>query len=160
MSIIDYTATGANRLKNWELMTKAGTHKLSYDKADQFWPFHEMFLNHIENMGWTEVFIIPVKGTDKDLSTNFGEIETSDIVTEKELQEANTTATDKNRYKLKWRAIYTFLLNSMDEKFTRHMTHSSSTHLRQGPLAWKVITNHCVKMITKLFVARFAAHIL
>jgi len=33
----------------------------------------------------------------------------------------------------------------MDEKFTRHMTHSSSTHLRQGPLAWKVITNHCVK---------------
>ena len=62
-------------------MTKAGTHKLSYDKADQFWPFHEMFLNHIENMGWTEVFVIPVKGIDKDLSTNFGEIETPYIIT-------------------------------------------------------------------------------
>ena len=79
MSIVDYGATGANRLKMWELMTKSGSCTLSYDGIDQFWPFHEMFLNHIESMGWAEVFTIPVNGANKNLSTNFGEVTTNDI---------------------------------------------------------------------------------
>lgn len=145
MSIIDYGATGANRLKIWELMTKAGSRTLSYDDTEQFWPFHEMFLNHIENMGWAEVFAIPVNGANKNLSTNFGEINTTDILTEKTNRETNGTLVAKERYALKWRAVYTFLLNSMDAKFTRHMTHSANTHQRHGPLAWKIVTNHCVK---------------
>jgi hypothetical protein len=145
MSIIDYGATGTSRLKMWELMMKLGSRTLSYDDNDQFWPFHEMFLNHIENMVWTEVFTVPVNGANKNLSTNFGEVTTNDILTEKLNRENNGTAAEKERFALKWRAVYTFLLNSMDAKFTRHITHSANTHLRHGPLAWKVITNHCVK---------------
>lgn len=144
MSIIDYRATGANRLKMWELMTKSGSRTLSYDDTDQFWPFQEIFFIHIENMGWTEIFTIPVNGANKNLSTNFGEVTTNDILVEKTDRENNETLIVKERFTLKWRTVYTFLLNSMDAKFTCHMTHSVNTHLRHGPLAWKIVTNHCV----------------
>ena len=52
MSIIDYGATGANRLKCWEIMTKPALETLKYDENEIFWPFHETFLNRIKNMGW------------------------------------------------------------------------------------------------------------
>lgn len=81
----------------------------------------------------------------KNLYTNFGEIENSDVVAEKVRVETVATVNDKTRITLKWRAVYTFLLNSKDTKFTRHMTHTASTYLRQGPLAWKIITSYYVK---------------
>ena len=33
-------------------MTRAAPTKLSVEKDFRFWPFHDMFMNHIENMGW------------------------------------------------------------------------------------------------------------
>ena len=74
MSIIDYAATGANRLKNWELMTKPALETLTYEDNENFWPFHETFLNHIENMGWQDVMDYTVNNVTKDLSTQFGEV--------------------------------------------------------------------------------------
>ena len=81
MSIVDYTATGANRLKNWELMTKPALETLKYDESENFWPFHETFLNHIENMGWNDVMNYQVDNENKDLSTQFGEIPIQTIET-------------------------------------------------------------------------------
>ena len=127
----------------WELMTKSGSCTLSYDDTNQFWPFHEMFLNHIENMGWAEVFTIPVNGANKNLSTNVGEVTTNNILAEK-TNRGNKGTLLKERFALKWRAVYTFLLNSMDAKFTHHLTHLANMHLRHGPLAWKIVINYCV----------------
>ena len=63
MGIIDYSASGANRLKNWELMIKATDKKLIYkqDKSN-FWIFHEIFSTHILNMGWDDAMKFQVAG--------------------------------------------------------------------------------------------------
>ena len=45
MTIIDHGATGGNRLKCWEIMTKPALETLEYDKSENFWTFHETFLN-------------------------------------------------------------------------------------------------------------------
>ena len=146
MSIVDYTATGANRLKNWELMTKPALETLKYDESENFWPFHETFLNHIENMGWNDVMNYQVNNENKDLSTQFGEIpiqtiETYRVATENRPQ--NDAAA--NTLRLKFKAMYTYLFNSIDQRFKRHLTHCVETHHRMGPLAWKMITDHSVK---------------
>ena len=41
--------------------------------------------------------------------------------------------------------MYTYLFNSIDQRFKRHITHCVETHHQMGPLAWKMITNHLVK---------------
>ena len=68
--MINYTATGANALKNWDLMTRAAPTKLSVDKNFRFWPFHEMFMNHIENMGWFDALVFTESGTDYNIATD------------------------------------------------------------------------------------------
>lgn len=117
MSIIDYGATGANRLKNWELMTKPALETLTYEDNENFWPFHETFLNHIENMGWEDIMEYTVDNVEKDLSTQFGEVPIS-IVEDFRTDVAARPATDAAA------------------NILRH---------RMGPLAWKFITDHSVK---------------
>ena len=39
----------------------------------------------------------------------------------------------------------TYLFNSIDQRFKRHITHCVETHHCMGPLAWKMITDHSVK---------------
>ena len=41
--------------------------------------------------------------------------------------------------------MYTYLFNSIDQCFKRHIIHCVNTHHRMGPLAWKIITDHLVK---------------
>ena len=74
MSIVDYSTTAANQLKNWELVTKPALETLKYNDSENFLLFHETFLNHIENMGWSDIMNYQVNGQDKDLSTQFGEV--------------------------------------------------------------------------------------
>ena len=81
MSIIDYTDTDANLLKNWELMTKHVLETPKYEENENFWPFHETFLNHIENMGWTDIMTYYIGGINKNLATQFGEVPIKDIET-------------------------------------------------------------------------------
>ena len=146
MSIIDYTATGANCLKNWELMTKPALETLTYDDNENFWPFHETFLNHIENMGWQDIMTYTINNVATDLSTNFGEVPIADIEQFRAATvalPANDAAANSRR--LKFKGMYTYLFNSIDKDFKRHLTLSVDTHHRMGPLAWKMITDHSVK---------------
>ena len=71
-------------------MTKAGNRTLQYNNTSQFWPFNKMFLTHIDNMGWEDAFKIPVNGVNKNLATNFGEVEIADIETERNTQNNGT----------------------------------------------------------------------
>ena len=136
MTIIDYTATGTQAIKNWELMTKPTVTKLSYEESKEFWPFHETFLTHIGNMGWNDILKFEIDGTDKDLSTQFGEIPANIIKEDKRTHDVNYSAAvnagnigeNLNTKQTKGKAMYTYLLNSLDEKFKRHMTNNFDSH--------------------------------
>ena len=147
MGIIDYNATGGNRLKMWELMIKATDEKLVYKQNEtNFWTFHEIFSTHVANMSWTDAMIFNVDGDDKDLTTQFGEIDMETLQNSWTILKAlpSTDAAAEIR-KLKNSAMYTWLLNSMDKDFKKYLTQNAGKHERQGPLAWKMITEHSVK---------------
>ena len=73
-NLINYTVTGANAPKNWDLTTRAAPTKPSVEKDFRFWPFHEMFMNHIENMGWITSLIFTESGTDYNIAKYFGQV--------------------------------------------------------------------------------------
>ena len=62
-NLMNYSAIGANALPNWYLVTRAASTKLSVKKDFRFWPFHEMFMNKIENMGWLTSLVFSESGT-------------------------------------------------------------------------------------------------
>ena len=73
-NLINYAATGANALKYWDIMTTAIPTKLSVDKYFRFWPFHIMFMNHIENMVWITSLVFTESGTDYNIAEDFGQV--------------------------------------------------------------------------------------
>ena len=93
-SLINYTATGANTLKNWDLMTRASHTKLSVEKDFRFWPFHEMFTNHIKNMGWITSLIFTESGTDYNIAKDFGQVRIDTIEKDYQALEIATQPTD------------------------------------------------------------------
>ena len=133
MSIIDYAATGANRLKNWELMTKPALETLTYDDNENFWPFHETFLNHIDNMGWQDIMNYTVNNVATYLSTNFGEVPLADI---EQFCIATAARPDNeaaaNVIRLKFKGMYTYLFNSIIQlkTTTKQFDTRSVLHIR------------------------------
>ena len=81
-NLINYAATGANAIKNWDLMTRAAPTKLYAEKDFRFWPFHEMFMNHIENMGWITSLIFTESGKDHNIAKDFGQVKIETIETD------------------------------------------------------------------------------
>ena len=93
-NLINYTANGANDIKNWDLMTRAAPTKLSVDKSFRFWPFHEMFMNHIENMGWITSLVFTESGTDYNIAKDFGQVRIQTIDTDYQALEIANQPTD------------------------------------------------------------------
>ena len=145
MTFINYAAEGTEAIKNWELMTKPSATKLSYDESEEFWPFHETFLTHIDNMGWNNILTFQVDGVNKDLSTQFGEVPSATIQQDKRDHDTVYTAAvdtgvigaELKAKRTKGKAMYTYLLNSIDKRYKRHFTNNFDSHQRWGPLAWK-----------------------
>ena len=81
-NLINYTANGANDIKNWDIMTRAAPTKLSVEKDFRFWPFHEMFMNHIENMGWITSLVFTESGTDYNIANYFGKVRIETVETD------------------------------------------------------------------------------
>ena len=150
MTIIDYTATGTTALKNWEIMTKASDEKLVYEDSSTFWPFHAVFMTHIDNMDWTNIMTYNVAGIGNvNLIDKYGQIEIATIEHERTANNAAlaadaTDAVAKEK-KLKGRAMYTYLFNSVDSKFKKHLTETNSEHKCYGPSSWKIVTEHSIK---------------
>ena len=55
-------------------MTRSAPTKLSVDKDFRFWPFHEMFMNHIKNMGWITYLVFTKSDTDYNIAKDFGQV--------------------------------------------------------------------------------------
>lgn len=143
-TLINYSATGANALKNWDLMTRAAPTKLSVEKDFRFWPFHEMFMNHIENMGWIDALVFNESGTDYNIATDFGQVTLETIETGYQTLEAGNLPQDIVK-KLKFRGFYTWIFNSSDESAQDFLAETSDKHHRSGPLAWKLITTKILR---------------
>ena len=126
-NLINYAATEANALKNWDLMTRAAPIKLSVEKDFQFWPFHEMFMNHIENMGWITSLVFTESGTDYNIAKDFGQVKVETIETDYKALEVATQSTD-NIKKLKLRGLYTWLFNSSNESAQDFLAEESDNH--------------------------------
>ena len=73
-NLINYAATGANTLKNWDLMTRVAPMKLSIKKDFRFWLFHELFMNRIKNMGWITSLVFIESGTYYNIANYFGQV--------------------------------------------------------------------------------------
>ena len=81
-NLINYDATGANALKNWDIMTRAAPTKLSVKKDFRFWPFHEMFMNQIKNMGCITSLVFTESGTYYNIVKYFGQVKIETIETD------------------------------------------------------------------------------
>ena len=99
-NLINYAATGAIALKHLDIMTRAPPTKISTEKDVRFWPFHEMFINHIENMGWITSLVFAESGTDYNIAKDFGQVIIETTETDYQALEIATQPTD-NIKKLK-----------------------------------------------------------
>ena len=126
-NLINYAATGANALKNWDLMTRATPTKLSVEKDFRFWPFHEIFMNHIKNMGWITSLIFTESGTDYNITKDFGQFKIEALETDYQALEIATQPTDDIK-KLKFRGLYTWLFNSSNESAQDFLAKESDNH--------------------------------
>ena len=74
-SLINDTATRENTIKNWDLMTKAAPTKIYVKKYFRFWPFHEIFINRIKNMGWLKCLVFNESGAYYNITEIFGRVQ-------------------------------------------------------------------------------------
>ena len=99
-NLINYIATGANALKNWDIMTRAATTKISVEKDFRFWSFHEMFMNHIKNLGWITYLVFAEAGTDYNIAKDFGQVRIETIDAHYQSMEVATQTTDNTQNKI------------------------------------------------------------
>ena len=125
-------------------MTRAAPTKLYVEKYFQFWPFHEMFMNHIENMGWITSLVFTESGTDYNIAEYFGQVRIDTIDTYYQALEIATQPTD-NIKKIKLRVLYTWLFNSSDKLAQDFLAEESNNNHRSGPLAWKLFTTKILR---------------
>ena len=55
-------------------MSRGASTELSVEKDFQFWPFQEMFMNHMKNMGWITSLVFTESGTDYNIAKYFGQV--------------------------------------------------------------------------------------
>ena len=115
-------------------MTRAPPTKLSVEKDYQFCPFHEMFMNHIKDMGWITSIIFTEPGTDYNIANDFRQVRTDTIERDYQALEIFTQPTDKIK-KIKFLGLYSWLFNSSDELAQYFLAKESDNHHRSGPLA-------------------------
>ena len=143
-TLINYAVARANTLKIWDLITRAAPTKLSVKKDLRFYPFHEMFMNHIKNMGWLTSLVFTESGTDYNIAKGFGEFKIETIKMEYQALELSTSP-NYNIKNLKYRALYTWIFNSSNESAQCFFAEESDNRRRSGPLAWKLITTNILR---------------
>ena len=120
-------------------MTRAAPTKLSVEKDFRFWPFHEMSMNHIENMDWIKYLDFTESGTYYNIAKKIGWVKTETIEIDFEALEISTQTTDIIK-KLKLQGLYTWLLNSSNEWAQDFLAKENDNHHRYEHLAWKLLT--------------------
>ena len=120
-------------------MTRAAPTKISVEKDLRFWPLHEMFMNHIKNMGWITSLVFAESLTDYNIVKDFGQVKIETIEKDYQALVISTQPTD-NIKKLKFRGLHTWLFNSSDKLAQDFLAKESDNHHRSRPLVWKLLT--------------------
>ena len=139
--LFNYTATGANSLKNW---ARAAPTKLYFEKYFRFWPFYIMFMNYIKNMGWIASLVFTESGKYYTIAKDFGQFRIETIDIDYQALEIATQPTD-NTKRLKFRGLYTWIFNSSDELAQDFLAEESNNNHRSRPLAWKLLTTEILR---------------
>ena len=113
-NLIKYAATRANALKKLDIKTRATPTEVSVEKYFRSWPFHEIFINHIEDMGWMTYLVFTKSSTDYNIAKDFGLVKIEKVETDYQALEIATQPTD-NIKKLKLCGLYSWRLNSSNE---------------------------------------------
>ena len=108
-------------------MTRAAPTKLSSEKDFRFWPYHEMFMNHIKNMGWITSLVITKSVTYYNIANYFGKFRIETIETDYRDLGISTQPTD-NIKKLKFCCLYNWLFNSSNELSQDLFSKESDNH--------------------------------
>ena len=143
-NLFNCSATRANALKKWDLMTRPSPTKISFEKDFRFWPFHEMFMNHIKNMDCSTYLVFTKSGIYYNIAKDFGKVKLETIEIDYQALEISTQPPDIIK-KLKFRGLYTWLFNSSDESAQDFLAEESDNHHRSGPLAWKLLTTKILR---------------
>ena len=122
-------------------MTRSAPTKLSIEKDFRFWPFHEIFMNHIKDMSWLTSLVLTESGTDYNTAKYFGQVKLETIEAGYQALELSTSH-NNNIKNLKYRGLYTWIFNSSDESTQDFLAEESNNHHQSGPLAWKLITTN------------------
>ena len=122
-------------------MTREAPTKLSIEKDFRLWPFYEMFMNHIKNTGWLTSIVFTKSGTDYNIPKDFRQVKLNTIKTEYQAIVIYTSPNDDIK-RIKYRSIYTWLLNSSDESAQDFFAKEINNHHQPGPMAWKKITTN------------------
>ena len=163
MSLVNYAATGANALKNWELITKPCPTKLT--KKD-FWPWIQFLRLQVKNFEWEELLTIPVTqgGTagilqnenDEDqenedpnlppqptinLVERFHQVTLDQV---KQTRDARVAAGD-DTLKIKTKALYTWLTYSCDRELQRVLANNHTMLDGDSVLVWKLLNIKCTR---------------
>ena len=77
-----------------DLLKRSTPMKLSVEKYFRFWTFHEIFMNHIKNMGWLTSLIFTKSGTYYNITKDFGQVKLETIETEFQVLELSTSPND------------------------------------------------------------------
>ena len=132
-------------------MTIEAPKRLFVEKDLRFWPFHEMFINHIKNMGLIISLIFTESGTYYNIAKDFVRIRIETIEKDYQTLEISTQPTD-NIKKPKFCGLYTWLFNSSDGSAQDFLVKENYNHHQSGPLAWKLLTTKIYVKSDKEFV--------
>ena len=125
-------------------MTRAASTKLYVEKYVRFYQFHEMFMNHIENMGWITSLVFNESRIDYNIVKDFGQVILETIETNYQALKISTLPTD-NIKRIRLRGLYTWLLNSSDELAQYFLSEESENHHQSGIFSWKLLTTKILR---------------
>ena len=87
-------------------MTRSAPTKIYVEKDFWFWPFYEMLMNHIENIGWITSLVFTKLGIYYKIAKDFWKVIIKVIETDYQALKISTQSTD-NIKKLKFRDLFT-----------------------------------------------------
>ena len=143
-NLINYIATRSKALKIFGCNEQSGFHKNIWQERFCFWPFHKIFMNHIENMGWITYLVFTKSGTDYNIAEDYEKVRMKKIEKDYHALEIATQPTD-NIKKLKLCGLQTWRFNSSKGSAQDFLAKESNNHHRSGPLAWKLLTTNILR---------------
>ena len=114
-------------------MTRLASKKIFVEKYFRFWPFHEIFINHIKNIGWLTPLVFTESGTYYNTAKDFGQVKLETIDKEYQDLELFTLPTDKIKTQTKCPLNLAFKLKrKIGSRFPCQRNQQSSSNRPSG----------------------------